>query len=62
VDQPRPPVLRPIEADEVRREIARFAAAGVDAIDVCLVYSRRYQRTSAVTALAGREFPGIAVS
>ena len=34
-------VLRPLDADEVRGEIALLAAAGVEAIAVCFLHSRR---------------------
>jgi len=56
-------VLRPLDADEVRREIALLAAAGVEAIAVCFLHSRRHPaHERAMAALAGREFPGIAAS
>jgi 5-oxoprolinase (ATP-hydrolysing) len=56
-------VLCPLDADQVRREIALLAEVGVEAIAVCFLHS--YENPAherAVAALAAREFPGIAVS
>ncbi len=56
-------VLRPLDPDEVRREIAGLAAAGVEAIAVCFLHAyRNPAHERAVAALAAREFPDIAVS
>src|SRR6516165_4622510 len=56
-------VLRPIDPNQVRREIAALAAAEVEAIAVCFLHSyRNPAHERAVAALAAREFPGIAVS
>jgi 5-oxoprolinase (ATP-hydrolysing) len=56
-------VLRPLDMDEVRHEMAWLAAAGVEAIAVCFLHSyRNPAHERAVAALAAREFPGIAVS
>jgi len=56
-------VLRPLDADEVRRELGLLAAAGVEAIAVCFLHSyRNPAHERAVAALAASEFPDIAVS
>ena len=56
-------VLRPLDPDEVRREIAALAEAGVEAIAVCFLHAyRNPAHERAVAALAAREFPEIAVS
>ena len=56
-------VLRPLCPDEVRREIAELAEAGVEAIAVCLLHSYRNRaHERAVAAVADREFLAIAVS
>jgi len=56
-------VLRPLDPNQVRREIAALAAAEVEAIAVCFLHSyRNPAHERAVAALAAREFPGIAVS
>jgi N-methylhydantoinase A/oxoprolinase/acetone carboxylase beta subunit len=34
-------VLRPLDPDEVRREIAELGEAGVEAIAVCFLHSNR---------------------
>src|SRR5215471_13113074 len=56
-------VLRPLDADNVRREIGLLAAAGVEAIAVCFLHSyRNPAHERAVAGLAAREFPHISVS
>jgi len=56
-------VLRPLDADDVRREITALTEAGIEAIAVCFLHSyRNPAHERAVAALAASEFPDIAVS
>jgi 5-oxoprolinase (ATP-hydrolysing) len=56
-------VLRPLDPDQARREIAALAEAGVEAIAVCFLHAyRNPAHERAVAALAASEFPEIAVS
>jgi 5-oxoprolinase (ATP-hydrolysing) len=56
-------VLRPLDLDEVCREIDALARSGVEAIAVAFLHSyRNPSHERAVAELAAREFPQIAVS
>jgi 5-oxoprolinase (ATP-hydrolysing)/N-methylhydantoinase A len=56
-------VLRPLDLDQVRREVEALARAGVEAIAVSFLHSyRNPAHEQAVAELAAREFPEIAVS
>src|SRR5262245_11583029 len=56
-------VVTPIDLDQVRREVAGLASAGVEALAVCFLHAyRNPAHERAVAELVHREFPALAVS
>jgi N-methylhydantoinase A/oxoprolinase/acetone carboxylase beta subunit/N-methylhydantoinase B/oxoprolinase/acetone carboxylase alpha subunit len=56
-------VVTPIDLDQVSREVAGLASAGVEALAVCFLHAyRNPAHERAVAELVQREFPGVAVS
>src|SRR5262249_16000029 len=56
-------VVVPLDLDQVRREVAGLASAGVEALAVCFLHAYRSPaHERAVAELVHREFPGLAVS